>query len=283
MFPARAGMVRCPEPDTTTPVRVPRASGDGPAAQSDVSDYIACSPRERGWSLDTGGEGEAGAVFPARAGMVPRFTSRTSPASCVPRASGDGPTRPLMTTSWPSCSPRERGWSGGGHVTTLGWIRVPRASGDGPDPSGDGVLAGPCSPRERGWSPVATVADPAGVVFPARAGMVRRRPPSLRGVLGVPRASGDGPLTQPCWADHEPCSPRERGWSRPSHHHGARDGVFPARAGMVPWATASAFRSIGVPRASGDGPAGEVSAWRSRMCSPRERGWSRLGRRRPVE
>ena len=49
------------------------------------------------------------------------------------------------------------------------------------------------------------------MVFPARAGMSRIRVDAMRGLLSVPRASGDEPHPTPMLSAIELCSPRERG------------------------------------------------------------------------
>ena len=48
-------------------------------------------------------------------------------------------------------------------------------------------------------------------VFPARAGMSRRRMPPGSGGTGVPRASGDEPVEMMRRLNRPECSPRERG------------------------------------------------------------------------
>ena len=48
-------------------------------------------------------------------------------------------------------------------------------------------------------------------VFPARAGMSRPQPLTLRWSSRVPRASGDEPLEVSADTDPNRCSPRERG------------------------------------------------------------------------
>ena len=48
VFPARAGMSRTPASSAFSAVCVPRASGDEPEGAGRVTDFLKCSPRERG-------------------------------------------------------------------------------------------------------------------------------------------------------------------------------------------------------------------------------------------
>ncbi len=287
-------MVRRTRRGLSRPVRVPRASGDGPAAQARALADELCSPRERGWSRGEA-RGDGGhPVFPARAGMVPPDSPSQPLEESVPRASGDGPVAGLTAESGLSCSPRERGWS---HVeqahrllrpvfpARAGMVRsparsrcgstsVPRASGDGPAAKEEAASFARCSPRERGWSAAPSPRRRNPRVFPARAGMVRR-PHDGRPRLGrVPRASGDGPPMARSTRPVPACSPRERGWSVGGRVASGAADVFPARAGMVPSPCRQPRVPSRVPRASGDGPTSNVSSTSGARCSPRERGWS---------
>ena len=73
----------------------------------------------------------------------------------------------------------------------------------------------------------------------------------------MPRASGDGPFEGVDLSRQRGDAPRERGWTLEipvSHRHSLG---CPARAGMDPfWPSAERLAS-GMPRASGDGPAGK--------------------------
>ena len=71
-------------------------------------------------------------------------------------------------------------------------------------------------------------------VFPARAGMDLEIRASFDLLLGVHRASGDGPFSLKTEISSKACSPRERGWTAVSGPTRAREVVFPARAGMDP-------------------------------------------------
>ena len=134
------------------------------------------------------------------------------------------------------------------------------------------------SPRERGWSeaPSATAANQA--VLPARAGVVRGRWFSSRAPIRSPRASGGGPPDPYVRAARGRFSPRERGWSGHDPRAVGPDDVLPARAGVVRRHVTWTGRGCGSPRASGGGPRGDQPQGRDGPFSPRERGWSRLGR-----
>ena len=234
--------------------RAPRASGDGPASQETLPCSLACSPRERGWSLLGRVVDAVLQVLPARAGMV--LPARSSPSTSCPR------------------SPRERGWSPrtgpsptwwavlparAGMVRTIGsWTSwptcAPRASGDGPKPAPSGLTICACSPRERGWSALDLAPSTVELVLPARAGMV--------------------PTTRTRPEEESPCSPRERGWSRGLRSPVSHPAVLPARAGMVPARRRCGTRTGRAPRASGDGPNRWAAELTIEVCSPRERGWS---------
>ncbi len=302
VFPARAGMVRQAGVTSIQVPGVPRASGDGPQGRRHTTVACLCSPRERGWSRRPPTRPTRPHVFPARAGMVPPGPSTQVGSRCVPRASGDGPAARTFLRRLRTCSPRERGWSPGTRVHQAprhvfparagmvrlhtrqrrATLRVPRASGDGPSADTSVRVAVRCSPRERGWSPSGISEKLPVTVFPARAGMVRRRSPCSGPEVRVPRASGDGPDTTDSGASHTMCSPRERGWSARGHRPRREHRVFPARAGMVPSRAASFRERFGVPRASGDGPPCEHTRMPRKECSPRERGWS-LGGHLPAQ
>ncbi|CCH29285.1 hypothetical protein BN6_19655 [Saccharothrix espanaensis DSM 44229] len=310
-------MVRRARVPTRRPGCLPRASGGGPVLGGAHVVGIESSPRERGWSLPLPFRAVARKVFPARAGVVLTHTAVLSDGQRLPRASGGGPV--LMNSSglMPGSSPRERGWSV--HVPLAGDIarvfparagvvhpqedhqsyaeRLPRASGGGPPVWSFADAAMPSSPRERGWSGLDLRKGPAGWVFPARAGVVRRAPhmprtlvavfPARAGVVprltprpadlvGLPRASGGGPSIPSASASVQWSSPRERGWSRSGPVERFGDDVFPARAGVVRPRRTHASPRGSLPRASGGGPFTVVAPMTVVTSSPRERGWSVL-------
>ena len=71
------------------------------------------------------------------------------------------------------------------------------------------------------------------------------------------------------------CSPHLRGWSQTPRPVRRRLILFPAPAGMVPWAWRNRRRQATVPRTCGDGPAVTLSQPVENFCSPHLRGWSR--------
>ena len=89
MFPAPAGMNRCPKLTSRAVCSVPRASGDEPGYWTD--------------------DARVKIVFPAPAGM--NRLRRNTPAawSGVPRASGDEPPFDFAVDGLHVCSPRQRG------------------------------------------------------------------------------------------------------------------------------------------------------------------------------
>ncbi len=111
-------------------------------------------------------------------------------------------------------------------------------------------------------------------MFPAHAGMVRLEPPDLTQRRHVPRARGDGPSAACRSCRRGQCSPRTRGWSRPTVTPSPSRRMFPAHAGMVPCPWAAARPDRYVPRARGDGPSPPRSPNPAPRCSPRTRGWS---------
>ena len=274
VFPAHAGMDRNPRKPGYTPLRVPRACGDGPATQDIYSLPSTCSPRMRGWT-----------EFQARGGRI---------EIRVPRACGDGPMVWEGRVTASACSPRMRGWTvdvvrclRGRRVfpahagmdrdfswEPASWPGVPRACGDGPSSMPPGLAAMPCSPRMRGWT--ANPPHHAGVaeVFPAHAGMDRTEPPARLCKPSVPRACGDGPLANHLRVELDMCSPRMRGWTVIRDHHQAVIEVFPAHAGMDRTRNTQQFEALSVPRACGDGPLKSVQLSRHARCSPRMRGWT---------
>ena len=156
------------------------------------------------------------------------------------------------------------------------WLceRLPRASGDGPiedDAAGEYVVV---APRERGWALSAGRRRRFLGGCPARAGMGPLRPACATTRARLPRASGDGPRTDPCCWTPMPVAPRERGWAPPGVNPMFYQDGCPARAGMGPASDAKRVEAERLPRASGDGPpAGGIQRQWHRVA-PRERGWA---------
>ncbi len=231
------------------------------------------APRLRGWSLPYGELRQNGDVLPAPAGMVPRRSRHVPRHAGAPRAGGDGPAVDAGTGDNTVCFPRPREWSPQRARRT----RAPRARGDGPvvngTLAGQYVLPAPAgmvpwsrtgrgrrtsAPRApRGWSRWFEGADLARGVLPAPAGM-------------VPHSISRSASTR--WG-----YPRPRGWSRRRTAPQQPGRVLPALAGMVPRATTGPWSPRRAPRARGDGPMRIPPAVASATCSPRLRGWSRVG------
>ena len=197
-------------------------------------------------------------VSPARAGMVPKRTRCVTCRSRLPRARGDGPVQRISGSGCSPSPPRARGWSRPWlddrvmHVVSparagmvpllLGRLReqgrLPRARGDGPG-FGFGMFALTGSPpRARGWSRLAERGADRVHVSPARAGMVPAPRSTAPRSTSLPRARGDGPGTSSVTVSASTSPPRARGWSRGHGHAEPQRDVSPARAGMVPGASA---------------------------------------------
>ncbi len=114
-----------------------------------------------------------------------------------------------------------------------------------------------CSPRVRGWTSRGPRHAERGELLPARAGMDPASVVCESGTSAAPRACGDGPTVADKSPVRENCSPRVRGWTRPSQ--GSRRPQAPA------------------PRACGDGPRNPPPASPMLNCSPRVRGWTLRG------
>ena len=237
MFPARAGMDRRRRCHPRTPRNVPRPRGDGPAPALMVCNWARCSPPARGWTakaapiLDNhamfparagmdrrwsghrpgmrvcsppargwtaicGGSARWGGMFPARAGMDREYVTSVRSMFDVPRPRGDGP-KDLKDLVHPgACSPPARGWTGAGRgaFPAARWL-------------------GECSPPARGWTGVGVDLVRRGRMFPARAGMDRRRGTPVRRPPDVPRPRGDGPTVFAGAKVLKGCSPPARGWT----------------------------------------------------------------------
>ena len=276
---------------------------------------ICVAPRERGWTPVGRVHCRSPMRRPARAGMDPRRSARTTSSRPSPRASGDGPQPGTRSASAPHVAPRERGWTlhrfqtrdllarrparagmdppSAGHAWLL--TPSPRASGDGPSCGMAAWDPDRVAPRERGWTHAAEGLARMASRRPARAGMDLRPARCRPQGRTSPRASGDGPRARP----RDPCAhavaPRERGWTLRALDVARLIGRRPARAGMdpstlaanCPWRasprasgdgpyTVGDFEAGGAsPRASGDGPLTSERRIVEERVAPRERGWTR--------
>ncbi len=255
-------------------------------------------------------------MFPAHAGMDRKcWTPWTLPRR-VPRTCGDGPTPFIDVNGNPLCSPHMRGWTApdrageysgpvfpahagmdripsGGRCST---ICVPRTCGDGPTIVDAGSEIEQCSPHMRGWTEWEEARVKARAVFPAHAGMDRRRglqplprpgvprtcgdgPPApgpTPAPEGVPRTCGDGPLLTPVKYRPRKCSPHMRGWTDSGRTIQGGGCVFPAHAGMDREKRHWSLHSGGVPRTCGDGPFMVWPSANAMSCSPHMRGWTAI-------
>ena len=276
---------------------VPRACGDGPRLRTTMSLERMCSPRMRGWTVERHPRAGRQAVFPAHAGMDRKAAASSACRSSVPRACGDGPTLTFRAVSLGTCSPRMRGWTARRRdccgdccvfPAHAGMDRcrahrpsefrsVPRACGDGPCSTPSYSLPSKCSPRMRGWTGFTRRYRSMVAVFPAHAGMDRRRQPADGRAAGVPRACGDGPAGLGIPGRDMTCSPRMRGWTGSYVARRLPSSVFPAHAGMDRGWARSRTAAGRVPRACGDGPRACRGASSFLTCSPRMRGWTVQG------
>ena len=162
-----------------------------------------CSPRMRGWpgtSCRCREHGVDARCSPRMRGWPDVHDRSTDTrARCVPRACGDGPAamvRSLMSTH--GCSPRMRGWPA--HV----WRRRPSATWCSPRMRGWPAhvrllerIARMCSPRMRGWpDELAEQNARRSACSPRMRGWPAGRPAAAAACRRVPRACGDGPLTE---------------------------------------------------------------------------------------
>ncbi len=220
----------------------------------------------------------------------------SSGTSGGPRACGGGPWTASGSCTRTAWSPRVRGWSleraTAGYNVGVVPARAgvvprpaccatrkdcgPRACGGGPMfGSGWDTLKG-WSPSVRGWSLPAQGFDDQGSVVPARAGVVpSSRVSSISAQAWSPRVRGWSPRGQGRVAVYW-WSPRVRGWSGRLGPAMSVPVVVPARAGVVPSAARSGPGTPCGPRACGGGPCCGANSRRTRVWSPRVRGWSLL-------
>ena len=191
--PAPAGMDPGVQAHPVLVDGLPRARGDGPSGIAFLSQEVSSPPRPRGWTRPAVDREERLQVSPAPAGMDPsrlwRFRSRQG----LPRARGDGPSRPSAQRRPASSPPRPRGWTlktdmraaalrvspaPAGMDPRQGPWRyplsgLPRARGDGPVGHWRAWRNTTSPPRPRGWTLHPRGAGEQGPVSPAPAGMDR--------------------------------------------------------------------------------------------------------------
>ncbi len=158
-------------------------------------------------------------------------------------------------------------------------ISFPRPRGDGPC-----VLGSPgewrwFSPPTRGWPELDGVAFAGESVFPAHAGMARKRHPRNLRLCRFPRPRGDGPGVYTIEANTGKFSPPTRGWPADPPVYGISVLVFPAHAGMARASALTPSWSFSFPRPRGDGPPYTLAIQYLTRFSPPTRGWPGIRRR----
>ena len=108
----------------------------------------------------------------------------------------------------------------------------PRIRGDVPASAAEVSAVEGFSPHTRGCSPVKKALVRQQQVFPAYAGMFRRRAPGRLGRQGFPRIRGDVPVHPPAQRGSIAFSPHTRGCSFTADIELGAAVVFPAYAGM---------------------------------------------------
>ena len=132
------------------------------------------------------------------------------------------------------------------------------------------------SPRTRGCSRVWLAQGRQGEVFPAHAGVFPSHSAIPISRRGLPRARGGVPSAPRHFPESPSSSPRTWGCSQASIVRQGRQIVFPAHAGVFPYAVISSPALSGLPRARGGVPFHQRSQPGRRRPSPRTRGCSRL-------
>ena len=280
----------------------PRARGDGPVQDMELSGGSQLPPRSRGWTRRWPCSVFRSRASPALAGMDPSRLSGTPPGSGFPRARGDGPARLHSGSSSFALPPRSRGWTFPGVNGLLNLSAspalagmdlnrrglrcrcsgFPRARGDGPLSNVNPVSTTSLPPRSRGWTRCGTPYSTRMQASPALAGMDpagRRR--RWRG-QSFPRARGDGPSVEALISSAPELPPRSRGWTRNRYVSAPEIIASPALAGMDPSGPGGRRFRCGFPRARGDGPLQRPVRSVQRQLPPRSRGWTHGRRRRAV-
>ena len=137
------------------------------------------------------------------------------------------------------------------------WGRLngfPRVRGDVPASAGTVTDNSSFSPRARGCSPLSLASYHLQLVFPACAGMFLGSSAKKNAGESFPRVRGDVPRIILVGCVGFPFSPRARGCSVNSYKNPEKMPVFPACAGMFPWAQYCADTRKGFPRVRGDVP-----------------------------
>ena len=248
--------------------------GGGPDAAILPPNPSASSPHARGWS--PGGEVDLTtvAVFPACAGVVPSDKGHGHTiAESSPHARGWSHSqlnRGGGSSVFPACAevvralPSAGSWRGS----------LPRMRGGGPLSISRFTRSRWSSPHARGWSPAQRDRRRCRDVFPACAGVVRRRCQISTGLAGLPRMRGGGPCTPAPYLEAQQSSPHARGWSPDASSVYDQAHVFPACAGVVPHVQGPQCARERLPRMRGGGPLAALANPEELLSSPHARGWS---------
>ena len=110
------------------------------------------------------------------------------------------------------------------------------------------------APHARGWSAARLCPRPHPQVRPARAGVVRRRPPDAGRHDRTPRTRGGGPETSRRRSRPPRYAPHARGWSGRCLPRRCQSAVRPARAGVVRTSSGPRRYRRRTPRTRGGGP-----------------------------
>ena len=274
VFPACAGMfLRSPVSEENRK-SFPRVRGDVPTPAATTRTCGQFSPRARGCSESIHISLGSRRVFPACAGMFRLEAAEKNLESGFPRVRGDVPVLAGAQLLRKGFSPRARGCSAAPifHFS-LSFVfpacagmflrgvrlrrkesRFPRVRGDVPQPASGLWNAESFSPRARGCSYSLCPSKVSVVVFPACAGMFRKKKISFSKDSGFPRVRGDVP-SRP--ARSPAClafSPRARGCSSALNPENRPHSVFPACAGMFPPQKNAPRPPRSFPRVRGDVP-----------------------------
>ena len=272
----------------------PRIRGDVPPTASSREWRCQFSPHTRGCSLFVSQLYNGMMVFPAYAGMF-RVRRRTRHlGGGFPRIRGDVPLRCCPDPTDEAFSPHTRGCSApvasadclvrvfpayAGmfrqrwpyHVSSASF---PRIRGDVPAQVATRSSRPPFSPHTRGCSVFLPEWDESPEVFPAYAGMFRRKYATSRENDGFPRIRGDVPVQIMGNTGETPFSPHTRGCSGIQGAYCLIVMVFPAYAGMFPLRWRGWMPASGFPRIRGDVPTPMAWSPTALTFSPHTRGCS---------
>ena len=231
-------------------------------------------------------------VYPAHAGIDPRFERSPGSPPCLPRARGDRPVRNFGEVSKSESTPRTRGSTSGpcarpkpspvypahaGIDRTLHTIhgvshRLPRARGDRPLQQRRQQRIAQSTPRTRGSTCRHRATQYHVVVYPAHAGIDLGTTSRRRLIFCLPRARGDRPPQHWSKPSLFKSTPRTRGstisWGGVVWYVD----VYPAHAGIDLLLADFRHAVTRLPRARGDRPSAGELVYTFRESTPRTRG-----------